>query len=292
MSYGPEVDAALVVIWEALDYTCAERLQPNLVSTGELLAQHGALHWSPSLAAQLEKISISSVQRHLPPVPVTHRRRKPRAPENRHQRAISAYCIARDIPDPGHLEMDLVHHCGAATTGEYVYTLQIVDVATGWSYCRAILGHSHLVMRDVLVYVLPHLPFEVREVHPDNRPFSGSVSFSDRTAPNARRCTSSGLKSIPWNSDAPFTPTWTTFSLTRMRFPDRPRTSPKPWLTPTASRKRRQSRGLWARCPQSLLLRRRRYLLPERRRPDFGNIIFRPNRSPSVALSFDLTRES
>lgn len=168
VSYGAEVDAALVVIWEALDYVCAERLQPSLVSTGELLAQHGELHWSPSLAAQLARISISSVQRHLPPVPVTHRCRKPPAPENRYQREIPAYCIARDIADPGHLEMDLVHHCGAATTGEYVYTLQIVDVATGWSDCRAILGRSNVVMRDALAYMLPRLPFPVLEVHPDN----------------------------------------------------------------------------------------------------------------------------
>jgi transposase InsO family protein len=168
VSYGPEVDAAVVVIWEALDYACAERLQPSLLSTGELLAQHAELQWSPSLAAQLAKISISSVQRHLPPAPVTHRRRKPQAPKNRHQRAIPAYCIARDIADPGHLEMDLVHHCGAATTGEYVYTLQLVDVATGWSACRAILGRSNVVMRDALAYMLPRLPFPVRELHPDN----------------------------------------------------------------------------------------------------------------------------
>ena len=168
VSYGPEVDAAVAVIWEALDYVCAERLQPSLVSTGELLAQHGELHWSPSLAARLATISISSVQRHLPPAPLTHRRRKPRAPENRHQREIPAYCIARDIAAPGHLEMDLVHHCGATTEGEYVYTLQIVDVATGWSDCRAILGRSHVVMRDALAYMLPRLPFPVLEVHPDN----------------------------------------------------------------------------------------------------------------------------
>jgi len=168
VSYGAEVDTALGVIWEALDYVCAERLQPSLVSTGALLAQHEELHWSPSLAARLARISISSVQRHLPPVPVTHCRRKPRSLENRYQREIPAYCIARDIADPGHLELDLVHHCGAATVGEYAYTLQIVDVATGWSDCRAILGRSHVVMRDALAYLLPRLPFAVLEVHPDN----------------------------------------------------------------------------------------------------------------------------
>jgi len=44
--------------------------------------------------------------------------------------------VARDIPmgrlpwdetEPGHFEVDTVHHCGAAAVGEYVHTVQ--DVA-------------------------------------------------------------------------------------------------------------------------------------------------------------------
>ncbi|MGC9469066.1 MAG: hypothetical protein ACP5HS_10780 [Anaerolineae bacterium] len=41
-SYGPEVDAVLRAIWEALDYVCPERLKPNLVSTDALLPAHGS----------------------------------------------------------------------------------------------------------------------------------------------------------------------------------------------------------------------------------------------------------
>lgn len=167
-TYGPEVDAAMEVIWEALDYVCPARLQPNLVSTGGLLAAHGELAWGPQLATQLGQISISTVRRHLPPPPATHRRPQPRTPENRHQQEIPAYRIPRDIAEPGHFEMDLVHHCGEATQGEYLYTLQLVDVATGWSCRRAILGRSYLVMLDALAYLLPRLPFPVRELHPDN----------------------------------------------------------------------------------------------------------------------------
>jgi len=167
-SYGPEVDEVLLIIWEALDYVCPKRLQPNLVSTGELLATHGELHWSPYLAGKLAAISLSTVRRHLPPAPTTHRRRKPTAPENRHQQKIPAYRIPRDIAEPGHFEMDLVHHCGGVTEGEYLYTLQLVDVATGWSCRRAILGRSYVVVRDALAYLLPRLPFPVRELHPDN----------------------------------------------------------------------------------------------------------------------------
>lgn len=166
--YGPEVDEALLLIWEALDYICPERLTPNLVDTAELLAQHQELHLAPTLREQLAQISISTVRRHLPAPPVTHRQRKPAAPPNRHQQAIPAYRIPRDIGEPGHFELDLVHHCGAQVQGEYVYTLQIIDVATGWSGRRAILGRSYLVVADALHYLFQRCPFPIQEVHPDN----------------------------------------------------------------------------------------------------------------------------
>lgn len=38
-----------------------------------------------------------------------------------------------DYPDAGQFETDLVLHCGPVTAGEYIHTLQLVDIATGWS---------------------------------------------------------------------------------------------------------------------------------------------------------------
>lgn len=167
-TYGPEVDAALAVIWEASDYVCPERLHPQLMSLAELLADHEELHLSPYLRTQLAAISFSSVRRHLPPLPLAHRRRKPAVAPNRHQQAIPAYRIPRDIAEPGHLELDLVHHCGDKAEGEYVYTLQLIDVATSWSGRRAILGRSYIVVADALTYLFAQFPFSVRELHPDN----------------------------------------------------------------------------------------------------------------------------
>jgi hypothetical protein len=70
--------------------------------------------------------------------------------------------------EPGHLETDLVHHCGRSASGEYVCSVQMVDVATGWSERHAILGRSYLVMRDGFNRILARIPFPVVEVHPDN----------------------------------------------------------------------------------------------------------------------------
>ena len=70
--------------------------------------------------------------------------------------------------EPGHLEIDLVHHCGRKTEGDYVYTMQAIDVATGWSERQALLGRSTLAMKDALEVMHHRLPFPVREVHTDN----------------------------------------------------------------------------------------------------------------------------
>jgi hypothetical protein len=76
--------------------------------------------------------------------------------------------IAWDEPQPGHFEVDLVHHGGASAEGQYVHTLQMIDVATGWSECAAMLGRSFLVMADGFSALLHRLPFPVLELHPDN----------------------------------------------------------------------------------------------------------------------------
>jgi hypothetical protein len=76
--------------------------------------------------------------------------------------------IPWDEQQPGHFEVDLVHHCGPSSSGHYVHTLQMIDVATGWSERAAVLGRSQLVMEDAFQRILKRLPFAVLEIHPDN----------------------------------------------------------------------------------------------------------------------------
>ncbi len=61
-------------------------------------------------------------------------------------RAIPMQRIPWDTAEPGHFEVDLVHHSGPSTHGDYVHTLQLVDVATGWSERVAVLGRSQRAM--------------------------------------------------------------------------------------------------------------------------------------------------
>lgn len=167
--YGPDVDDALRVVDESFDYICAERLTPNLVWMCELLATHGELELTPWLLTQLEQISISTVGRRLSRI----RQDLPRLPRQKPKarglaQSIPMLRIPWDTLQPGHLETDLVHHCGPTASGEYMCTLQMIDVATGWSERIAVLGRSYLVMEDAFRRILARLPFIVLEIHPDN----------------------------------------------------------------------------------------------------------------------------
>jgi hypothetical protein len=170
-TYGPEVDDALRVIAESLDYICAERLTPHLVWMATHLASHGEMETSPELLEQLVQVSISTVKRRLKRVRQDQRtlpRRKGPRRVNKLLKGIPMIRIPWDEQEPGHFEVDMVHHCGPVAAGDYVCSLQIVDVATGWSERAAVLGHSLLVMEDAFRCVMARLPFPILEIHPDN----------------------------------------------------------------------------------------------------------------------------
>ena len=171
-TYGPRVDDALRVISESLDHICAERLTPQLVPMAMHLAAHGEPQVSAELLQKLECISVSTVRRRLSKFAYLQQWRLPRRQgpkqSNSLTRDVPMKRIPWDEPEPGHFEVDLVHHCGSSSAGQYVYTIQMIDVATGWSERAALLGRSQLVMEDAFLRILKRLPFKVLEIHPDN----------------------------------------------------------------------------------------------------------------------------
>ena len=168
--YGSDVDDALRVIYQSWDYICAERLTPNLVWMAQHLAAHGELTVTPGLLGHLGQISISTVQRRLIRITQDQYRLPRHKPKPRHSltQSIPMLRLPWNILEPGHFETDLVHHCGPRAFGEYACTLQMIDVATGWSERRAVLGRSCLVMEDAFRCILTRLPFPVLQIHPDN----------------------------------------------------------------------------------------------------------------------------
>jgi len=175
--YGVTVAEVVRVVWESLDYVCAERLTPALVPTAHHLALWEELVLTPEVEAALRTISRATVQRLLqrfqqytPKLP----RRKPQPPSGLLRR-VPMERLSWTIARPGSFEADLVHHCGTVTAGEYVHTLQLVDIATGWSERVAVLGRGQEAMVEGFRRVQFRLPFSITHLHPDN----GSEFFNN-----------------------------------------------------------------------------------------------------------------
>lgn len=178
-TYGEPVEAVVKKVAHSLDYPCAERLKPNLVWMAEHLAQHQELELDRKVRQLLEQISVTTLRRMLGRTSqMTARiayREKRQPASNSILQGIPMRKIAWNEVQPGHFEVDSVHHCGGSPSGQYVHTLQMVDVATGWSECVAVLGRSYLVVQGGFEHILQRLPFSVSEIHPDN----GSEFFND-----------------------------------------------------------------------------------------------------------------
>jgi hypothetical protein len=69
---------------------------------------------------------------------------------------------------PGFEEIDLVAHCGATTAGQYLNTLTVTDLATGWTECLAILHKSQFLVSQAIRELRTRLPFPLLGIDSDN----------------------------------------------------------------------------------------------------------------------------
>jgi transposase InsO family protein len=159
------------VVWKALDYPCAERLHPMLVETADMLARHGHFTLSPLVRTQLAAISRSTLGRRL----TQWLSEKPKGKMTRSAKSFSR--LRSEIPvqrydwdekRSGALEVDLVEHNGGSSAGHYAYTLSVVDIVTGYSRRRAILGRSQVAVFQALQSIVNEWPMKPWGLHSDN----------------------------------------------------------------------------------------------------------------------------
>lgn len=167
------IESALAIqtVWRALDYPCAERLHPMLLETAERLSKHGHIFLTPLIRSQLHAISRSTVGRRL----TQWLSLKPMGTTTRSTKSFSR--LRSEIPvqrydwneqRAGAIEIDLVEHNGGSSQGHYAYTLSVVDIVTGYSRRRAILGRSQLSVFQALQWVIDDWPMVPWGLHSDN----------------------------------------------------------------------------------------------------------------------------
>lgn len=169
-TYGLAVEQVVVLVWESLDFICAERLTPVLLITAQHLVRFGSLHLSSDGQEHLAQISEATMTRILKKYRSRKQRLPPKGPEraNHVRKPVPMRRIPWETREAGHFEVDLVQQSGENSNGIYAFTLQMVDVATGWSERVALLGKGQQAMEGGFRLILKRLPFPIKELHPDN----------------------------------------------------------------------------------------------------------------------------
>jgi hypothetical protein len=73
-----------------------------------------------------------------------------------------------DESRPGFLEADTVAHCGSSLSGSFIYTVNVTDIATGWTESRASWGKGQIGVFDALKAIESSLPFKILGFDSDN----------------------------------------------------------------------------------------------------------------------------
>ena len=166
--YDSDVADALKQIWIAANCICPKRLVPFLPSLLESMERFGHLKLDESVREKLLCMSSSTAERLI------------RAEQNRKGRSLTrpGSLLRVQMPvktftkwdgdKPGFFEIDLVAHCGKDTSGRFLNTLTITDIATGWTELGAVLYRNEDLVRIALDDLVSVLPFRMRGIDTDN----------------------------------------------------------------------------------------------------------------------------
>jgi hypothetical protein len=171
--YTKEAISLVITAWEVFDKICGERLQPFLAEALSIMERCQIISpVSEVLRASVLKMSCSTVKRIIRAEKVRTEGKSSFSttkPGTLIKNQIAVRAGPWNEASPGFNEIDLVAHCGGSLLGEFIYTLQFVDIATTWTERRAVMGKGLKAVRKEIEYVHKKLlPFELLGIDSDN----------------------------------------------------------------------------------------------------------------------------
>ena len=170
--YDQAVRQALTILWEAADRVCGKRLKALIPVLVDAMERHGHLDMDPMIRSKVLQVSAATIDRMLAAARLhidgQRKRRKGVGSAIRRSIAVRTFSDWRD-PPPGFFEIDMVEHCGGPKTdGDYVHTLTMTDIATGWTECVAMRMREQMLIVGAFEQVAGVLPFAMLGVDSDN----------------------------------------------------------------------------------------------------------------------------
>lgn len=135
------------------------------------LESHGELTLKSEVRAKLLSISASTIDRVL--AESKKRMRLKERTTTKPGTLLKERIPIRTFADweeakPGFMEMDLVFHEGGFSSGEFAFTLNLTDVASGWTELRAVKNRAQRWVFEALKVIRDRLPFPLLGLDSDN----------------------------------------------------------------------------------------------------------------------------
>ena len=157
-------------IWEIMDYPCGQRLESSLPEMIDVLISFNELAIPENVADKLKGIKSDTIDKRLKPYKTKLRRKinSTTRPGSLIKKQIPIRTISWDEMRIGCCELDLVAHCGDSAQGEFINSLTLTDMLTGWTENTAFLGKAQNRIISGLDDIQNRLPFLLKAIDPDN----------------------------------------------------------------------------------------------------------------------------
>lgn len=169
--YPPHLDAVLARLQEVLGWISTRHLHAFLPEFLTAMENHNELSLTEEEREFLLRMSRSTMERRLAPIrrrQVSRPRRAPTKPGSLLSRIPFRTSKEPRPTTPGWLEVDLVAHSGGWPQGEYFWTLNAVDFATGWTECAVLANRGEQAAMSAVENLARRLPFPLRGLDSDN----------------------------------------------------------------------------------------------------------------------------
>lgn len=162
--YGTEVDKHLRHLWECMGRMNSKKMKSALPYWLKFY-DSADVH----MKMLLTKISASTIDRHLS---VFREKTKGKGLSSTSpsliKNKIPLKLIDESIDEPGYIEADTVAHCGTSLAGEFINTLTMTDLYSGWTENRSVWKKESRTVMGAIKSIERSLPFRVKGFASDN----------------------------------------------------------------------------------------------------------------------------
>jgi hypothetical protein len=164
--YGKEVVEALKKLWLGMDQMCSKRLRAAL----PLWLPHWDEPLDETTRRALLAMSAATIDRRLKLFRAKYgrKRRCETKPGALLKSQIPIQGGTWDIHQPGFVEVDSVAHCGGSLQGDFIWSITLTDIFSGWTEIRAVWNKGQKGVMDALADIEKNLPFPILGFDCDN----------------------------------------------------------------------------------------------------------------------------